>query len=174
MLNSVLDDLSPQVFYSLKKKKRWQELNNLYSILNTTLEDSPCFTMSAIERNSRGLSWYFDDLDDTAVRSHDGIKSKSIEIRKIATKGRDGSSSLSLEDSVECGKRKNMKKKSRKQEVRSREPEVTVIIEQLPVMLCNTYKGCYRGQKKTRRVNNLLKEFLHEEEYVFGESDSEL
>ncbi|KAE9549164.1 hypothetical protein FO519_007632, partial [Halicephalobus sp. NKZ332] len=182
MSKSVLDDFSPEVFYSLKKKKRWQELNSVDSVLSTVIEDSHSFTVSALERNPKG-HLFSDTMHDKEIRVYGRIKADSDEIEKISARSGRGGALLSLEDSLECRKGKNKKS----EEVKLREPEVTFIIDQrrdvqkLPGLYLEEREISYKGEKHTHRVNKFSGKFIDEnveevlgsDEEIFDESDDE-
>ncbi|KAE9546319.1 hypothetical protein FO519_010469, partial [Halicephalobus sp. NKZ332] len=120
MSKSVLGDFSPEVFYSMKKKKRWQKLSSVDSVLTIVTENSPSVTVSAVERNPKG-HLFSDTMHDKEIRVYGRIKADSDKVEKISTKTGHGGALLSLEDSLECRKGKNKKS----EEVKLREPEVT-------------------------------------------------
>jgi len=181
MSNSILEDFSPDVLYSLKKKKRWEELSSVDSVLNIVKEDSPSFTVSAIETNFKGyLPYYF--IKQQGIQAYGRIKSDSDEIEKISTRSKTGGPYLSLEDTLEPKDRKKDKKKKKfkKQDVRTREPEVTVIIEKqidthkLSSMSFDQYERPYKGVMKTQRSNKFFYDMFNEQEDIFNESDEEI
>ncbi|KAE9547092.1 hypothetical protein FO519_009697, partial [Halicephalobus sp. NKZ332] len=180
MSKSILDDFSPEVSYSLKKKKRWQDLNSVNSFLSTIIEDSPSVTVSAIEKNpTENFSRRVSSMK--GVRTYGRVKSDSNVIEAFSTKSGNGGPLLSLIDSLECKNRKyKNKRKWRKQEIRPQGPEVTFVIdrqsdiEKLPAMTFNPYKGYYRGERSTHRFNKFYDELLDEEEEIFDESDEEV
>jgi len=170
MLNYILEDLSPNVFYSLKKKKRWQELSNVDSALNTMIENSPPFTVSAIQRKAERF-WYMHNFIENRAMLYGRVKRNSNEIEKISAKGGNGTLLASLEDSLECRNRKDRnKRKSKRQEVKTKEPQVALFIEQqvdaqkLPAMILDPYWRPYREERKTHRFNRFLEEFLDEDD----------
>ena len=180
MSNSVLGEFSPNVLYSLKKRKRWEDLSTVDSVLNTVKQDSPSFTVSAIEKNPEGYLPYY-PIRQQRIQTYGRIKADSDEVEKISTRSKTGGPYLSLEDTLECNDGKNIKKKKfKKQDVRPREPEVTVIIEKqtdiqkLPIMSFDPYERPYKGVMKTQRSNRIFYEMFDGQEDIFNESDEEI
>ena len=126
MANSVLNDFSTDVFYSLKKKNRWETLNSVNTVLKTVRQDSPSFAVSAVERNPTGhLSKVSEDKE---VLVYGRLRANSKRIEKVAPKGRDGAPLASLEDSL-AWKSGHKNKRSQRREVKSKQPEMTIVID---------------------------------------------
>ena len=179
MSNSVFEELAPEVFYSLKKKNRWEALNDVDSVLNTAAKGSPSCTVSAMERNPKG-HLFSGTMHDNEVRVYGRIKAGSDEVEKISTKGGRGAPLLSLEDSLECRKgKKNKKEKSEEEEVKPREPEVTLIIdpqgdvEKLPSISFDEYEICRKGFKNSHKSNKFYNKMTYEEGSDPSESEGE-
>ena len=168
MSNSILEELSPEVPYSLKKKNRWENLNDVDSALNSAVKGSPLFNVSAVEMSSKGHSSRI--VQDNEIQVYGRIKAGSDRAEKISTKGGRGAPLLSLEDSLEWKKgNKNKKEKSEEEEVKPREPEVTLIIDPkgntqvISAGSLEEQEVLCKGTKNTQRSNKFGDKLLGEE-----------